>query len=804
MALIDQSNVYIQKTLLQARIDPDLVLTVLQLKTDKDSDPRKDCNCCCSNSAYEIEKTIHIFEKRIYKFTYWSECLTYDKMIGEVTHIEADPNYPESGYVEVKAYLTEEDIERGVYANIKRIPIANIQDAVDITPTKSPLEGDDYRFMLLGISATKVRSLIINLKMINDNEMDEAVKEVSLIVGHKYKVCYNNDGTLNQLDGTLTGMLEVSKDVLADNYDPNAGFVRESCSCCAKDCPYPEYNKYYLSDNPCEECPINCVEEEISFYNNTYARDQFLSLPEHLIADVLLTFDVSTDDDTEPVYKKILLSQIRNVCPAYLYEDPASTNLELEAVDSTIFTTSKNARILAIKNGEYDSWESADIKAVDVFDLYPNSYIPTILDLSTDGKYTVFAEFVDDTRTCKTIDYIKETTTIVQKVDNFIAKFNAWAIANFNHDGDYTKPLIEASVVYPEEETPIIHIKFNYYNLNTTSNVGSVFRLLDPAFVDSFYTNVIQKSMNSLAISINDYSVYDNGVLNIENMQSYITDILARLLTDFQNKSYINSKTYNLNDSDVAILNDTEYNINYDIYFPTSGDKDDFEEKADLLNSLLSFSIITGSNIGFNAFRNNRVLVMEVRTHNVLGKYLNNINTNRRLAINQFTIGSFLDIFTKIDILSGTNPFSIVNGELNITYDPNSGTIADTDDVVFNDILKIIQRNSRTICHILCNLKNTKLYKNDNSTVQIIADDKIFNMEPIDTSYTSHDPEAFAKLAMAFKNVFTDIMNDTSMKMFDYSDSTEYNNSNIFNASATWKIADFGSLIIPFSINYII
>ena len=70
MPIISQDNVYILKSLIKATIKPDLVLTVLQLKTDQETDPRTTCSCC--SSAYQVERIIHIFEDRIYKFTYYN------------------------------------------------------------------------------------------------------------------------------------------------------------------------------------------------------------------------------------------------------------------------------------------------------------------------------------------------------------------------------------------------------------------------------------------------------------------------------------------------------------------------------------------------------------------------------------------------------------------------------------------------------------------------------------------------------------------------------------------------------------
>lgn len=778
MPIISQDNIYIAKSLIKASIKPYLLLTVLQLKTDSDTDPRTTCSCC--SSAYQVERTIHIFEGRYYRFTYYNEGISYDKMIGEVTHIECDPNYPDSGYVEVKAYVDEADIERKVYANIKRIPIANIQDAVDITPYDSPIDkGDDYKLMILGISAQKIRALVINLKMINDNELDQAVKEVSLIVGNKYKVCYNSkENELDCFKGTLTGMLEIPNldQAFATGYNPNCGFVRED-----GECKYPEYNKYYLGEGcSCDGCPIagNChTEEEISFYNNTYDKDRFLRLPENMVSDVLLTFDVTTDEDTSTVYKKIYLSQIRDVCDMYHYEDPASTDLEVEAVNSTLFIYAKNSRIVAIKGGEYETWDEADVKPVDVHAIYPNSYIPTLVNMYADGKYTVLSEFVDDTRVVKGIDFVRVETTETDKINDFVTRLNSWAIGHFVHAGDNTKPLIEAAF---DDEEDTIHINFNYYNTNKYSNAPELLKILDPKEIDSFLINVVQKSINTEDITINDLPIYEDGVLSLDYLYSYIKSIIVRLQDDCEDRVSIGEDSYLLHEDDLTIINN--FKIDYEITFPTQDDEDDFDAKLTAIKDFVTFStVVDGSNIGFDKFKNKEILMINFHTGTNLGRYLDNINTNRRVAINHFNIGSFLDIFKDLDVLAGNQYAS-----------------------TYNDLLKITQRNNRFICHVLCNLKDTKVYKSDGTPTTIVDPCKIFDMEAIDTSYTTYDPKGFYKLTSAFKNLFTDLLDTTNMINFYYPELDNYNNSCLFNVMGTWNIGHIGSIDIPVCINYII
>ena len=776
MPIISQDNVYILKSLIKATIKPDLVLTVLQLKTDQETDPRTTCSCC--SSAYQVERTIHIFEDRIYKFTYYNEGISYENMIGEVTHIECDPNYPDSGYVEVKAYVDEADIERKVYANIKRIPIANIQDAIDITPYDSPIDkGDDYKLMILGISAQKVRALVINLKMINDNELDQAVKEVSLIVGNKYKVCYNSkENELDCFKGTLTGMLEIPNldQTFATGYNPNCGFVRED-----GECKYPEYNKYYLGTGECccDGCPIagNChTEEEISFYNNTYDKDRFLRLPENMVSDVLLTFDITTDEDTSTVYKKIYLSQIRDVCDMYHYEDPASTDLEVEAVNSTLFVYAKNSRIVAIKNGKYETWDEADIKPIDVHAIYPNSYIPTLVNMYSDGQYTVLSEFVDDTRALKNINFTRVITSEVDKINDFVTKLNSWAIGHFVHNGDNTKPLIEASF---DEAESTIHINFNYYNSNKYSNAPELLKILDPKEIDSFLIDVVQKSINTEDITINNISIYEDGVLSLDNLYTYIKSIIVRLQEDCEDRVSIGENNYLLHEDDLDIIN--SFKIDYEITFPSTDDETDFDDKLEAIKHFVTFSTVTASDVGYTKYSNTNILMINFNTGTNLGRYLDNINNDRRVAINHFNIGSFLDIFKSLDVLVGNQ------------YAAN-----------YNDLLKIIQRNNRFICHVLCNLKNTKVYKSDGTSTVIVDPCKIFDIQPIDNSYVTYDPQGFYKLTSAFKNLFTDLLDTTNMINFYYPELDTYNGSCLFNMVGTWNIGHIGSIDIPVCINY--
>ena len=113
------------------------------------------------------------------------------------------------------------------------IPIQNILDARyirnsnDNPDTENNREGD-IRIMLLGISATMVRSLIIRLDFIDD-QIDEAVRYVDLKANGIYDLAYEtNDGTIYESRVRVVKIEEVDD---MHPCTPSTGFVREHVGC---------------------------------------------------------------------------------------------------------------------------------------------------------------------------------------------------------------------------------------------------------------------------------------------------------------------------------------------------------------------------------------------------------------------------------------------------------------------------------------------------------------------------------------------------------------------------------------------
>lgn len=185
------------------------------------------------------------------------------------------------------------------------IPAANIYSVeLVVTNTSSHIittekRKDEVKIVLLGICATQVRTMLVNMKFI-DNQLEDAFKEVNLKVGNRYKIVYAkketnnangcNCGNIYEIEGTLTGLEEVCN----CNRDPDTSFsiVR------TVNCEHPE--------------------EIVGLHNSIYAacdvstdKDKFLD-GEPIKTDIKLTFD-TTDVAFHGTHDIIMLSQIRDV-----------------------------------------------------------------------------------------------------------------------------------------------------------------------------------------------------------------------------------------------------------------------------------------------------------------------------------------------------------------------------------------------------------------------------------------------------------------------------------------------------------
>jgi len=129
------------------------------------------------------------------------------------------------------------------------------------------------RVMLLGISATTVKAVVVKLAFFDDN-YEEAAKLVDLKVGNVYEITYETDnGTIYTNSGKIVSIEELSEGV-----------------CCA---PYVR----------------ECVGFHNSVYNSpTCSKDEFMNAPP--ARKIKITLDTSSD--YSGMYESIMLSMIRD------------------------------------------------------------------------------------------------------------------------------------------------------------------------------------------------------------------------------------------------------------------------------------------------------------------------------------------------------------------------------------------------------------------------------------------------------------------------------------------------------------
>lgn len=105
------------------------------------------------------------------------------------------------------------------------IPLANIVSVSYVkTPDDHKPKKGDVHVMLLGISATMVKAIIVRMEFFDDN-MDEAVKLVELEAGNIYDIAYQvKDGTIYESRAKVIKIVEDDKHPCK----PGKGFVREN------------------------------------------------------------------------------------------------------------------------------------------------------------------------------------------------------------------------------------------------------------------------------------------------------------------------------------------------------------------------------------------------------------------------------------------------------------------------------------------------------------------------------------------------------------------------------------------------
>lgn len=186
------------------------------------------------------------------------------------------------------------------------IPIANISEVeYDLSSQQYPCLPPDNtpkggtKIVILGISATTIRAVIIRLEFLGDNcpcDNDDVVKVIDMQVGKKYNVtyvCNDADKTVYEIEGVLTQIIETGS---PDEDKP------DNC----KGTSTGNYqNSFVRQGKKTEQVGFNN-----SSYNCSCSRDDFMHA-EPIINDVKFTFD--TSEQFASSEEVVWLSMIRNV-----------------------------------------------------------------------------------------------------------------------------------------------------------------------------------------------------------------------------------------------------------------------------------------------------------------------------------------------------------------------------------------------------------------------------------------------------------------------------------------------------------
>jgi hypothetical protein len=123
------------------------------------------------------------------------------------------------------------------------IPIMNIVSVthVEVEVNKPSKNNGGIHVMLLGISATMVKAIVIKLAFFNDN-IEEAIKYVDLEVDNIYDLAYESNGTIFESRVKIVSIEEV----IGDNHPckPGKGYVREHIGC---------HNSVYTDHEDCSK-----------------------------------------------------------------------------------------------------------------------------------------------------------------------------------------------------------------------------------------------------------------------------------------------------------------------------------------------------------------------------------------------------------------------------------------------------------------------------------------------------------------------------------------------------------------------
>ena len=326
-----------------------------------------------NNNDKEEYKYINIVEGNKYKIKYYSQGRIIEG-ICIVKSINVDDNDSINGYINI--YLTIENnfpISCSVY-------ISTILDIVELDDNEEQQKPskEDVKIVILGISSTLLRSIVIRLGLIDDDP-DKGTIYVDMKVGNRYNITYDKRNTIYELSGKLICIKELCNP-LTENQDKQ--FVRPTCGCGDNNYYDPNYDSEFRQ-------PPECIGMHDKVYDSCCNdTNHFLTSDKNVFGrEVELLFDTGVDG--YPCYEKILLSSIRFCCDNNACPNPSvpgqppfipdnNTEFKYNVSNYTLTFTGKNiSKVILLKGIVEDS----------LFDI--NNVIETICDIHDNTEYNI-------------------------------------------------------------------------------------------------------------------------------------------------------------------------------------------------------------------------------------------------------------------------------------------------------------------------------------------------------------------------------------------------------------------------------
>ena len=297
------------------------------------------------NSA--LKKTIYIFSGYEYEVSFYDEKMGCKRCITGVVDSITGNNFNPSGQFITLKYLEKNDKHENTevcgmppcrcilnkpplykydgpsYIDIPVYNIFDINYLVSHNP-KPPIPLKGVKVLLVGITATTVKAIIVDLKFLYDG-CDQGIKAVSLEVGKTYNVAYYSlkDRTVYEITGKLINISEVDRPV---NIDSAVRFTQD----------------YTTTSDP-DSC-----EFDKNSTGNRRDINGYKSLSPISNKDVSLVFDTSTEYEGE--YQTIMLSWLRDCDLVESEED--DTEVSTPEEDTSTDTPSEvENKVIEIQSG---------------------------------------------------------------------------------------------------------------------------------------------------------------------------------------------------------------------------------------------------------------------------------------------------------------------------------------------------------------------------------------------------------------------------------------------------------------------